>query len=256
MKRVYLSYAPAAAQRAEELRRLLMAQGYRPWINPEQPGEPIWQHAIDGAILAADALILLVTREAADSIYVTYECALALGRGIPLLAIIVDNAPLHPRLLHVPRYEMSEFSDENRFWDHFIKDLRGRLEPREASAIARLPAHKAPPTPDRGLMPEAAGDWIVVRQGPVDNAMFRLERGVTNLGRDSANDIIIEDLRVSRFHLRLLGDGESHRVEDLDSVNGTRVNGDLANAEKALEPGDVISLGEHVVMTYERVESH
>ena len=255
MIRVYLSYAPAAAQRAEELRRILLAQGYRPWIDPEPPGVQLWHHEIDGAIQNANALILLVTREAVDSIYVTYECALALGRGIPLFAIIIDDVPLHPRLLHVPRYAMGDFNDENRFWDHFIADLSAHLEPRAASADLRLPPIAAAPTPDRDLMPEAEGDWIVVRQGPVANAMFRLERAVVNLGRDSANDIVIEDLRVSRFHLRILRQGDSHIVEDMGSVNGTRLNGVPAHAATALKPGDVISLGEQVILTYERVES-
>ena len=255
MIRVYLSYAPAAAQRAEELRRILLAQGYRPWIDPEAQGAQLWHHGIDGAIQAAHALILLVTREAVDSIYVTYECALALGRGIPLFAIIIDDVPLHPRLLHVPRYDMRDFADENRFWDHFVADLRAHLAPRADAASARLGTVEAAPTPDRSLMPEAAGDWIVVRQGPVNNAMFRLERAVVSLGRDSANDIVIEDLRISRFHLRISRQGAAHQLEDLGSVNGTRVNGALADAAAALKPGDVISLGEQVILTYERVES-
>ena len=254
MKRVYLAYAPAAAQRADELRRILLAQGFRPWIDAEPRESRLWHHAIDGAIRNADALILLQTSEASESVNITYECAYALGCGIPVFIIVIDDAALHPRLRDTPRFDLRQFTDENRFWDHFIAEFRQRMQPERPPASARQPRYLAPPQIDRAAMPEAPGSWIVVRRGPIVNAMFRLGRDVVNLGRDGANDIVIADLRVSRFHLRILADGSQHRIQDLDSANGTRVNGVLATASEALQQGDVISLGDAVDLTYERVD--
>ena len=83
MKNVYLAYTPEDGKRAEELRRILLAQGHRPWINPQPTEGAHWDLGTDAAIGAADALIVLVTAAAATSSAVTYEWALALGAGVP-----------------------------------------------------------------------------------------------------------------------------------------------------------------------------
>ena len=62
------------------------------------------------------------------------------------------------------------------------------------------------------------------------------------LGRERA-DIVIEDPGVSRRHasVRPLADGLE--IRDLQSANGTWVNGDRVDGARALVPGDVIKIG-------------
>jgi len=71
---------------------------------------------------------------------------------------------------------------------------------------------------------------------------FILAKANVSLGRANTNDIILNDVRVSRSHARLECGEKNVTVADMDSSNGTRVNG--VRVERAiLKPGDTISLG-------------
>ena len=67
-------------------------------------------------------------------------------------------------------------------------------------------------------------------------------------GRDSNNDLQLRDSEVSRFHAELRQDDAGIRVVDLESSNGTFVNGERATSVQ-LSSGDRIQLGKtHMVM--------
>jgi pSer/pThr/pTyr-binding forkhead associated (FHA) protein len=73
---------------------------------------------------------------------------------------------------------------------------------------------------------------------------FILAKSKVSIGRATTNDIIISDVRVSRNHARLEYSSKGLTLVDLNSSNGTRVNG--IHIEKAtLKPDDTISLGSH-----------
>ena len=62
------------------------------------------------------------------------------------------------------------------------------------------------------------------------------------LGRSRACDIRIADVNVSRRHAELRQEGTSYWVVDLDSTNGTAVNGQTVERER-LQDGDTITIG-------------
>jgi len=62
------------------------------------------------------------------------------------------------------------------------------------------------------------------------------------LGRDSASDIEIDDERASRQHAQLRPSPQGWIVEDLNSTNGTRVNGFRTSAQLLLD-GDQVTIG-------------
>ncbi len=252
-KKVYLSFAPEDGKRAEELRRILLAQGHRPWIEPQLVDGGHWRYEMEAAIGAADALIVLVTASSALSPFVTYEWALALGAGLLVFAIIYEETTEHPRLATVHRYNPRAFSDENHFWDHFVGEFNQRIEgaaaDKQPSAISDDQAIDI----DKSVMPTEPGYWIVMRRGPLRNQLFRLEQAVVNIGRDLANDIAIRDGQVSRYHLRLLLQGQDYHLEDLGSTNGTRVNGAQVSERTRLNDGDIIALGDGILLSYDLV---
>ncbi|MDE2949842.1 MAG: FHA domain-containing protein [Chloroflexota bacterium] len=253
MKNVYLSYHPSARARAEELRRILRAQGYRPWIDRSPVAGQAWHVEMDAAIRHADALVILLTDEAVDSIYLTYEFAYALGGNLPVFAIIYDDVLLHPSLLNVERFDARSFSDENHFWDHFIGEFRRVVDQARARPTADPPAPQPLPDFDKSVMPNEPGFWIVIRSGPIENAMFQLEKEIVTLGRDSANDIVIGDPQVSRYHLRLLRREANYHIEDLGSTNGLRIAGKRIGGPAPLKDGDIIALGDSIALSYEIV---
>ena len=65
-----------------------------------------------------------------------------------------------------------------------------------------------------------------------------LETPVT-IGREEDNDIRLNDDRVSRFHAKIQEDAGRIILTDLESTNGTRVNGHPV-ARARLRPGDRI----------------
>lgn len=94
---------------------------------------------------------------------------------------------------------------------------------------------------------------MVVRRGPTPGLILELSKSDMTIGRDLSNDFVINDVEVSRKHLRLLLVGDQYRVEDLGSTNGTFVNGQRLAGPHNLMPGELLSLGEHVTLVYEAV---
>jgi SARP family transcriptional regulator, regulator of embCAB operon len=68
------------------------------------------------------------------------------------------------------------------------------------------------------------------------------------IGRDNENDIVLEAATVSRQHAMLLHDSAGALLVDLESFNGTLVNGVPMHSDEPvrLVDGDVIQLGEVV----------
>jgi hypothetical protein len=82
---------------------------------------------------------------------------------------------------------------------------------------------------------------VVVKTG--SEAGRRLELGgAVAIGRQDG-DLVLEDPEVSRRHAVLRREGESIVVEDLDSTNGTFVNGERIRSAIPIGPGDLVRVG-------------
>jgi FHA domain/Protein of unknown function (DUF3662) len=66
------------------------------------------------------------------------------------------------------------------------------------------------------------------------------------IGRNDDNDVVIVDGRVSRHHARIVTDGGGFAIEDLQSSNGTFVDGAQVRHAR-LHPGASIVVGETVL---------
>lgn len=62
------------------------------------------------------------------------------------------------------------------------------------------------------------------------------------IGRGEECTLVLNDRAVSRQHARIWRDGEQYFIEDLQSKNGTWVNGEALKAAHQLEDGDKIQL--------------
>ena len=84
---------------------------------------------------------------------------------------------------------------------------------------------------------------LLATQGPLKGRSFPLS-GVSVIGRDPEAAIMVSGGTASRRHTELrLEDGKA-RVVDLDSHNGTWVNGKKVH-EAPLAPGDSLTVGDH-----------
>lgn len=67
------------------------------------------------------------------------------------------------------------------------------------------------------------------------------------IGREEGNSIQINDERISRFHVKIQEDHEKIVLTDLESTNGTKVNGEDIQL-RILRHGDMIALGRSVLL--------
>jgi pSer/pThr/pTyr-binding forkhead associated (FHA) protein len=96
---------------------------------------------------------------------------------------------------------------------------------------------------------------LTMRSGPNPGTVYALDTDQLTIGRDSSNEIPVNDAEVSRRHARLTFQGGKYVLEDMGSTNGTFVNGQRLSGPRVLKSGEVISLGEQIVFVYEAIES-
>jgi hypothetical protein len=89
---------------------------------------------------------------------------------------------------------------------------------------------------------------LIAQTGPLEGQRFKIKSELL-LGRDPDCDIVIPMRQVSRHHARIFQGGKGTMVEDLNSKNGTYVNGLHIEDIVRLEEGDEIqvSLAQHFI---------
>ncbi len=68
-----------------------------------------------------------------------------------------------------------------------------------------------------------------------------------SIGREEGNIVRLNDERVSRFHAKVQADNEEIILTDLESTNGTRVNGTVVQIRR-LRPGDRVAIGRSILL--------
>ncbi|MGD8504274.1 MAG: FHA domain-containing protein, partial [Syntrophobacterales bacterium] len=76
---------------------------------------------------------------------------------------------------------------------------------------------------------------------------FDLAGDSKTIGREPGNDIVVENLLVSGYHARVDAAGKDYILTDLQSKNGTFVNGEQVTSKK-LKNGDQILIGKHLLV--------
>jgi hypothetical protein len=67
------------------------------------------------------------------------------------------------------------------------------------------------------------------------------------IGREEGNSIQLNDERISRYHLKLQYDNDKIVLTDLESTNGTKVNGEETQV-RIVRDGDLISVGRSLLL--------
>lgn len=98
---------------------------------------------------------------------------------------------------------------------------------------------------ERDRIKASAANVLVVIAGAEIGQRVVVDRSLT-LGRHPDCDLVLSDPLVSSFHARIEDRGDSWTLVDLDSTNGTRVDGEPAK-EVALGPGFKIGVGNTVL---------
>lgn len=110
----------------------------------------------------------------------------------------------------------------------------GRLERKEMDRELGEPPGRVPPHAGEAL--------LVVVRGPGEGSMYLLDRDVTTIGRDPANDVFLDDITVSRRHAEIRRRDDRFGVHDLGSLNGTYVHRIRVESTQ-LADGDEVQVG-------------
>ncbi|MGJ3509616.1 FHA domain-containing protein [Enemella sp. A6] len=102
------------------------------------------------------------------------------------------------------------------------------LSPDEEQAINALPQ---------------GSSLFLVRRGPDAGSRILVDKPETTAGRHPGSDIFLDDVTVSRHHVRFVRQGNNLVVSDVGSLNGTYVNRDLIDGQVTLRTGDEVQIG-------------
>ena len=180
------------------------------------------------------------------------------GSGQPAEAQAEAQPQRKPPLPYVPEEEIDRSIDygEYTFNSEDFEDYRVKADADDAP-LAYNDVSAAQPTSQpantvaftAGAGAATAGatpDHHAVRARLIDlnyRRPYDLAGSHITLGRESSNDIVVQDINASRRHaeLRLNAQG-TWVITDLGSMNGTVVNG-VSVASQPLYPGDVVTIG-------------
>ncbi|HEY7063291.1 MAG TPA: DUF3662 and FHA domain-containing protein [Chloroflexota bacterium] len=95
-----------------------------------------------------------------------------------------------------------------------------------------------PVAPPPAARPPVRRRWLELEGG----SRRELHAPVLRIGRALDNDLVLDHESVSRHHAELRGDRDLVTIVDLDSTNGTRVNGESVQAA-VLSAGDTLHVG-------------
>ena len=110
------------------------------------------------------------------------------------------------------------------------------------------------PVRETSLTPEAAramsgvkGIALIVERGREAGKTWLLGMGDTELGRHLSNDIVLDDITVSRRHCTIRVTDQKVSLLDAGSTNGSYVNGQRVDAAP-LAAGDRLMIGKFHLM--------
>jgi FHA domain len=121
-----------------------------------------------------------------------------------------------------------------------LKDLRRTVAPApDATGFHAAPAYAE--------APRGADGWLVVERG---GGLERDQRfdliGGLSIGRSKEADVRIDDRYASSIHARVFSREGRFYVEDMNSTNGTLLNGATLHGEADLIDGDTIQIGDTI----------
>lgn len=130
-----------------------------------------------------------------------------------------------------------------------------RMSPADApapvAAAAAAPAGASRPSapltePARRAEPRADSDTptrLVITSGPREGMEIDLPSEQLTIGRSSESGLVIRDDYTSTHHARLMLWDSNWVIQDLDSTNGTFVDGTRVTLPTALTPGTPVTIG-------------
>jgi pSer/pThr/pTyr-binding forkhead associated (FHA) protein len=141
---------------------------------------------------------------------------------------------------HAIRFEQ-QLTDESNVDVGYTTEQIPAIAPEERDEdLAFQSQANLPPDNNNG---EPTVELIAIKGNDSGKSFNIKDRPMSIMGRGIATDITVWDIRCSRVHCRIDGNGQEYTVSDMNSSNGTFVNGRQIKNPVLLKPGDTIKIG-------------
>jgi hypothetical protein len=135
------------------------------------------------------------------------------------------------------RFEVDDTVRKGRF------EVRATIAEADATQVKFANPGKTEPFEIAGTRQSGPHGFIEICSGPSIGVVFPIRKQVISIGRDLSNDLVIESPEVSRFHAELQTSQWHVSIVDLQSLNGTFVNGFQLTSPHPVESGDQLMFG-------------
>jgi hypothetical protein len=116
-----------------------------------------------------------------------------------------------------------------------------------AAAQPATPSSGPAITPSGGALPSAGGfgapRHLVITSGVATGTSIELDEDLVTIGRSSDSTLVIVDEYTSTYHARLVRTGEQWILTDLDSTNGTKLDGARVTKSVPVAPFTPVTIG-------------
>jgi DNA-binding response OmpR family regulator len=96
---------------------------------------------------------------------------------------------------------------------------------------------------------------LIMIEGPLRGQQWVMQGESLTLGRGGDCDIVIPEQKISRVHLRIRKQATKYLLEDMNSKNGTFLNGKLLESPMMLREGDEIQIALSVKLKFTGAEA-
>lgn len=136
--------------------------------------------------------------------------------------------------------------------DLFGQRARRMVPPAPLPAAAPAPAPRPSAGAEPATEPVARADpaatattprRLVITSGPREGVEIDLPSEQLTIGRSSESGLVIRDDYTSTHHARLMLWGDNWVIQDLDSTNGTFLDGTRVTLPTAVPPGTPVTIG-------------
>ena len=268
---IFISYSRGDRAAARHFAKCFEDEGFTVWWDAALHSGESFDQVIERELRAAAAAIVLWSPRSVASRWVRAEATLADRQG-KLIPVIIEQCerPIIFELTHTNDLADWDGDKADPRWRGLISDVTRLLADRGASAPAAaprpaafssaLPLHEVPFPTARGVLPPDNDDsqatqffvgadrqdnfhCLEISGGELGERRYVVSPQGLRIGRSPPADIILSDRQVSRSHCMVELDGGNLKITDLQSTNGTFVDGKRVERCASLPVGSVLSVG-------------
>jgi hypothetical protein len=273
---IFLSYARQDRATARAFAECLAEEGFKVWWDASLHSGETFDEVIEQRLRDAKAVVVLWSPRSVASRWVRAEATLADRRNKLVPAIIEPcDRPIVFELTHTAELADWHGDRSDPRWRIFVEDLDRLIQAsREAEPAPQPVAQEPPPRPPVTRQPLRPGSEEVIstdrfrreqpaprqpateaplpsevhclelEEGELPEQLIVIDSSSLKIGRTAPADIVLSHRSISREHCIVGLANDELLVTDLNSTNGTCIDGERISRAAIVPVGSVLKLGE------------